>query len=73
MGFVNVPVVSGALALAALILAWSLSRKRSGQFSHYPLPPGSKGLPLVGNLWDIPKEKEWITFAEWGKRYGMSI
>ena len=70
MGFNDGQVVSVALALAALILAWALSRKRTGRFSQYPLPPGPKGIPLVGNLWDMPKEKEWITFAEWGKQYG---
>jgi len=36
------------------------------------LPPGPKGLPLVGNVLDMPSEKEWLTFARWGDSYGMS-
>lgn len=37
------------------------------------LPPGPKGLPLVGNVLDIPTEKEWLTFARWGESWGMFI
>ncbi|KAG2109012.1 cytochrome P450 [Suillus discolor] len=33
-------------------------------------PPGPRGLPLVGNIQDIPFVKPWLTFAEWGKKYG---
>ncbi|KAF8225436.1 cytochrome P450 [Tricholoma matsutake] len=35
-----------------------------------PLPPGPKGLPLVGNILDMPSEKGWLTFAQWGERWG---
>ncbi len=34
------------------------------------LPPGPKGLPLVGNLCDMPAEQEWLTFTRWGEKYG---
>ncbi|KAK0223484.1 cytochrome P450 [Armillaria fumosa] len=35
-----------------------------------PLPPGPKGLPLIGNLWDIPSEYPWLTYAKWSATYG---
>ncbi|KAG5644939.1 hypothetical protein DXG03_007404 [Asterophora parasitica] len=35
-----------------------------------PLPPGPKGLPLIGNVLDMPSEKEWLTFAKWGEQFG---
>jgi hypothetical protein len=34
------------------------------------LPPGPKGLPLVGNVADMPTQHEWKTFAEWARKYG---
>ncbi|KAI0064843.1 cytochrome P450 [Artomyces pyxidatus] len=33
-------------------------------------PPDPKGLPVIGNLFDIPIEYSWTTYAEWGKTYG---
>lgn len=36
------------------------------------LPPGPNGLPLVGNIIDMPTEKEWLTFSRWGEIYGAS-
>ncbi|KAF9026341.1 cytochrome P450 [Hymenopellis radicata] len=35
-----------------------------------PPPPGPKGWPVIGNLFDLPKEKEWVTWAKWGDQYG---
>ncbi|KAG2116847.1 cytochrome P450 [Suillus clintonianus] len=33
-------------------------------------PPGPPGWPLVGNVTDMPRIKPWLTFTEWGKKYG---
>lgn len=37
-----------------------------------PLPPGPRRLPFVGNIRDWPAEQEWLTFTEWGNKYGAS-
>ncbi|KAH9917058.1 cytochrome P450 [Fomitopsis serialis] len=34
------------------------------------LPPGPPGLPVLGNLHQLPMTYQERTFAEWGKRYG---
>jgi hypothetical protein len=38
-----------------------------------PLPPGPKGLPLLGNVLDMPRTHEWVTFAKWGQKYGTHL
>ncbi|KAG1879784.1 cytochrome P450 [Suillus subluteus] len=35
-----------------------------------PYPPGPRGWPLIGNVLDMPRVKPWLTFTEWGKKYG---
>ncbi|KAK7035675.1 cytochrome P450 [Favolaschia claudopus] len=61
----------GVLAISLTIwLRLYYSRKKK-----MPLPPSPKGYPLVGNVFDMPPSQSWITFAEWGKKYGgiMSV
>ncbi|KAJ7509506.1 cytochrome P450 [Mycena galericulata] len=37
------------------------------------LPPGPKGLPLIGNIYDIPKTQEWLAFMEMSRKYDSDI
>ena len=37
-----------------------------------PYPPGPKGYPIVGSLFDINSERPWITYGKWAQQYGKS-
>ena len=47
-----------------IIRQYLVSKKRSS------LPPGPKGLPLIGNVLDMPTSYEWLAIAEWTKQWG---
>ncbi|GJE96465.1 cytochrome P450 [Phanerochaete sordida] len=36
-------------------------------------PPGPKGLPVVGNMFDVPLENGWRIFRDWSREYGSDI
>jgi hypothetical protein len=60
--------------LAALLFGFVLFRQlKKGRTSNpngLPLPPGPKGYPLIGNLFDLPIDKPWLVYDEWRKTYG---
>lgn len=38
-----------------------------------PLPPGPKGYPIIGNLFDFPTHKPWLVYDQWSKTYGQLV
>ena len=34
------------------------------------LPPGPRGLPLIGSVLDIPLTYQWYHFSNWSQRWG---
>jgi hypothetical protein len=64
-----------AAVLASLAFGWAalLVWRRSQTQVQLPLPPGPNPLPILGNLFDIPTSKEWLTYHEWHARYGALI
>ncbi len=34
------------------------------------LPPGPKGYPVIGNVYQTPQRYPWLAYAEWKEKYG---
>ena len=62
-----------ALAIGAVAALLFLQRLRRILYPLLtsPLPPGPKGLPIIGNILDVPTTSPWKTFHEWSKLYGI--
>ncbi|KAF7291950.1 Cytochrome P450 [Mycena indigotica] len=60
-------ILTTLLTLIASFIVYS-KRKRNRT-----APPGPRGLPIIGNKHQIPKDRQWLQWAEWAKRYGDII
>ncbi|KZT28780.1 cytochrome P450 [Neolentinus lepideus HHB14362 ss-1] len=69
MAFSKITGLDAILALLALFLVRRLTSRRLPA----PYPPGPKGLPLVGNVLDMPTKHPWKTIADWGELYGRIV
>ncbi|KIK93484.1 hypothetical protein PAXRUDRAFT_12637 [Paxillus rubicundulus Ve08.2h10] len=55
-----------ALCVTFVLRAWGKHTRRNA----LPLPPGPRGLPLIGNMLDLNMAAPWLTYEQWGKQYG---
>ena len=57
----------------SVMLLRRLKKGRDGNPNGLPLPPGPKGYPLIGNIFDMPVDKPWVVYDEWRKTYGKAF
>ena len=60
--------VASLCAAISFAFIWKWRRRDTKRL----FPPGPKGLPLLGNVFDIPKGVPvWLTFTSMSQKYGM--
>lgn len=52
------------------VLSWKWLQRRAANPNGLPYPPGPRRAPIIGNLLQLPQEKEWEVYEEWTKIYG---
>lgn len=55
------------------VVVFSLWLYSQGPKSKYPLPPGPKGSPVIGNLRQVPAERSDIQFEKWAREFNSDI
>ncbi|KAF5343052.1 hypothetical protein D9758_011136 [Tetrapyrgos nigripes] len=65
------------ISLLALLFTAVLGFRRFTKNPNNPLnlppPPGPRGLPILGNLLEIPSDRYWLKFDEWIQEYGPIV
>jgi hypothetical protein len=64
MVFTTIDVAVLLLAVVSFAYVHSRTKRR------LPTPPGPKGWPIIGALFEIPPTHAWKTYAQWGEIYG---
>ena len=61
--------VGPALAVVVITAALALMKKKWSS-RHLLFPPGPKGYPMIGNIFDFPKDPIWEGFARMTQEHG---
>ena len=65
-----------ALFFCFMLLVFRQLKKGTGRDYNpngLPLPPGPKGYPIIGNLFNMPVHKPWLVYDHWRKTYGKTF
>ncbi|KAI0790553.1 cytochrome P450 [Abortiporus biennis] len=65
-------LVLDGIAVGSIFAIFFYWRWRTYQHN-LPYPPGPSGLPIIGNLFQIPKENGHLVFLSWLKKYNSDI
>lgn len=62
-----IDIVRSVLSLSLVGICILVLRKIK---PHYKRLQGPKGLPIIGNIFDLPVSHEWLIYTRWAQKYG---
>ena len=62
-----------ALLVVAFAGVWAVTCVLDAVRIGKAMPPGPKGLPLIGNLLELPRKLQWLQFSAWAEQYGKYV
>ena len=62
-------LVQLVVAVSAILCLWSFAQWRI-RTRGLPLPPGPRRLPVVGNMFDLPRSRQWVGYRDLSRELG---
>ena len=69
MSALSPPVLSSFFTIFVIVLFAGYAKRKS--LRPLNLPPGPKGLPFFGSVFQINASEPWLTFTQWASTYGL--
>ncbi|KAJ3871066.1 cytochrome P450 [Lentinula edodes] len=63
--------LSSSFAVGIPVLMWLLASTVRSYFERRKMPPGPLGIPILGNLFQMPTQIPWIYFQKFSQSYGQ--
>ena len=68
-----VPIPFVVIVLVLFVYVRSFLDRKKLRTHGLPLPPGPKGWPVIGNMFDMQASQPWLAYRDLAVEYGASL